>query len=279
MNKIQVEQFNKKLKELGEFTKGKQKYSESEIIDWIAECTRVFYEIGVDAVIVRHFLEYFSFGIAETEDEDNYSVMTKPEFYKVKTIGPFHEKSDRVHTYSSRRSATGHYLLVGSFYYAKIAFSSAQNILKGGVEEKRIVPMWLIEELSSLAELDHISASLELIEIKYEESDTIGLIGAVNTLLQSVLDLDTDLTKKNKLGGKLRLLIDNEDIRGKFGVSKDLVDGLNCARLIRNEKVVHKDVPLKYDIPFIVAVSFAYLVLFFVECSILNGKIINYDKK
>lgn len=278
MNSIQITQYKEKLFALGEFSKKRSGYTEQEIIDWVSECIGVFYEIGVDAVIIRNFLDYFSFGSVEVADDHMMSPMSEPKYHKTKTIGPFYETTERAYVFS-HRSGTGEYGLVGSFYYAKIAFSSAQNILKHGVEEKRIVPVWLIEQLAPLSELNHISASLELIEIKYEESDTLGLIGVVNTLLQSVLDLDTDLAKKDKLGGKLKLLIDNEKIRGKFGVSKDLVDGLNCARLIRNEKVVHKDVPLKYDIPFMVAVSFAYLVLFFVECSILNGKIINYDKK
>ena len=46
MNNIQIEQFNERLKKLGEFAKRADgRYSESEIIDWVSECVGVFYEI------------------------------------------------------------------------------------------------------------------------------------------------------------------------------------------------------------------------------------------
>src|SRR3990167_5998245 len=137
MNNMQIEQFNERLKKLGEFTKRADgKYSESEIIDWVSECVGVFYEIGVDAIIIRIFLDYFSFGIAEAENHDDYMLTREPEFYKVKRIGPFHEKTHQESGYSRLRVPSGHYELVGSFYYAKIAFSSARNTLKNRSEER-----------------------------------------------------------------------------------------------------------------------------------------------
>ena len=170
MNNIQIEQFEDRLKELGKFAKRADgRYSEPEIIDWVSECVGVFYEIGVDAVIVRIFLDYFSFGIVEVEDYDDYYMVTrKPELYKVKTIGPFHEKTHQQSGFSRRRVPSGYYELVGSFYYAKIAFSSARNTLKNKVEERRIVPFWLIEQTSADDSIKHLSSSLELIENKYE---------------------------------------------------------------------------------------------------------------
>ena len=72
-------------------------------------------------------------------------------------------------------------------------------------------------------------------------------------------------------------MIENEPKRQSFGVSRDLVAGLNSGRILRNEKVIHKEAPLKYELPFLVATTFAYLILFFVECAILNGKVIYYE--
>jgi hypothetical protein len=279
MNNIQVEQFNKKLKDLGAFTKDKKKYSELEIIDWVAECIGVFYEIGVDTVVVRHFLDYFSFGTAELTENPVYVMARTTDVYKTKCIGPFYEATHQESGSSSKRVSSGHYTLEGSFYYARIAFASARKILENKNQERKIVPIWLIDRTREYDELRHITSSLELIEEKYEKFDANGLATEATTLLQSVLDLNKDNTSKDKLGSKLNSLVEDEKKREDFGVSKDLVIGLNCARLIRNEKVVHKDVPLKYEIPFMVTVSFAYLVLFFVECAILKGKIINYDKK
>ncbi|KKS44047.1 MAG: hypothetical protein UV05_C0013G0004 [candidate division CPR1 bacterium GW2011_GWA2_42_17] len=279
MNNIQIEQFEDRLKELGKFAKRADgRYSEPEIIDWVSECVGVFYEIGVDAVIVRIFLDYFSFGIVEVEDYDDYYMVTrKPELYKVKTIGPFHEKTHQQSGFSRRRVPSGYYELVGSFYYAKIAFSSARNTLKNKVEERRIVPFWLIEQTSADDSIKHLSSSLELIENKYENKDTYGLVAESITLLDSVLNLDADLKTKDSIGGKLNSLIENEPKRQSFGVSRDLVAGLNSGRILRNEKVIHKEAPLKYEVPFLIATSFAYLILFFVECAVLNGKIIHYE--
>jgi len=275
MNNIQVEQFKKKLAELEKFGDDLyRKYDESEIVGWIAECVRVFYEIGVDAVIIRHFLEYFSFEVSEVEDphQIRFSGMDK-KYHKVNAIGPFHEQ---VGTYGW----TDGYVLSRGFGYTKIAFSVARNILKNKIEEKRIVPPWLAVEMSKKSEqMGHISSSLENMEARYKKLDAEGLVSEAITLLHSVLNFDVDLAQKSKLGSKLNFLIENKDKLKDFGVSKDLVQALNCARVIRNEKVEHKDIPLKYEIPFMIATSFAYLVIFFVECAILHGKVISYNEK
>jgi len=172
------------------------------------------------------------------------------------------------------RSRTGNYVLAGSFYYAKVAFSAARNTMKNKVEEKRIVPFWLVEQISQVENLKHIASSLELIETKYKQGDTQGLVTETITLLESVLNLDQELKKKKKLGSKISALIDNSTKREEFGVSEDLVKGINFGRILRNEKMTHKKASLKYEFPFMVATSFAYLVLFFVECAILNGKVV-----
>lgn len=275
MNNLQIEQFNKRLSELGKFTQGHEvRYKESEIIDWIADCVNIFYEIGIDSVIIRNFLDHFR---SKTDKIEFRDIMGKKESETVKTIGPFREEVSEGMS-GFRRYRSGYYILAGSFYYAKIAFSAARNALKNKIEEKRIVPLWLISSIGAQERLRHIASSLELIESKYEQKDAFSLVTESITLLDSVLNLDTDLRTKDSIGGKLNSLIENEAKRQTFGVSKDLVVGLNCGRILRNEKVIHKDKPLKYDIPFLIATSFAYLVLFFVECAILNGKVVTYEE-
>jgi hypothetical protein len=113
-------------------------------------------------------------------------------------------------------------------------------------------------------------SSLELVQHKYENIDSEGLITESITLLNSALDWDAELKEKDKLGAKLSILIQNSTKRESFGVSEDLVKALNSARIIRNEKIVHKNNPLKYELPFLIATTFAYLVIFFVECTALN---------
>ncbi len=271
MNNIQIKQFNDRLNKLYKFVElQKTKYSEKEIIGWIAECTDIFYEIGVDSAIISHFLDYFNPKTIKVEIDRNTNYLNRDDFYMVGIIGPF--KEEVVSDYK-----TGNYILIGNFYYVEIAFSSARNMLKNKIEEERIVPFWLLEQISKCDGIRHLATSLELIENKYEKQDGYGLITESITLLDSILNLDYELKSKNKLGRKLNSLIENEDKRKGFGVSKDIIIGLNCERILRNEKVVHKNVPLKYEVPFMIATSFAYLVIFFVELSILHGKIISYE--
>ncbi len=268
MNDIQLEQYKQKLDVLEKFTKEHSsfEYEESEIIDWIASCVNLFYEIGVDQTIIRDFLDHFRSGV-ETVDVNTF--MGGKERVNLSTIGPFRqEKPPHYSIFTS-----GKYILAGSFYYSTIAFSVARNTLKNQLSEKRIVPFWLIEQFRANEKLHYLGSSLELLENKYEAKDTDGLASEALTLLGSVLDLVSELPKRDKIGSKLNTLIDNDALREKFGVSSDLVKGLNAGRILRNEKISHKQVNMKYNFPFLVATSFAYLVIFFVECTISNGKI------
>lgn len=274
MNNIQINHLNDRLNSLGKFTQNRSSYKESAIIDWIADCVNLFYEIGVDSVIIRNFLDHFRSRTEEIEIEVWHGGKVK-EKQMVNAIGPFREEIMGGLT----PFRTGNYVLAGSFYYAKVAFSAATNTLKNKVEEKRIVPFWMVEQISQAENLTHIASSLELIETKYEQGNTDGLVSETITLLESILNLDSELEKKGKLGSKLNTLIDNPTERQKFGVSEDLVRGINCGRILRNEKMTHKKASLKYEFPFLIASSFSYLVLFFVECAILNGKVISFDKK
>lgn len=201
------------------------------------------------------------------EVEDFFGKKTR---HQVRAIGPFQEEISA--GYGNFR--TGHYMLEGSFYYAKVPFSAARNTLKKRIDEKRIVPNWLIDEIQNFDQLRHVASSMELIESKYEQRDAHGLISESNTLLASVLNLDPELSSMKSIGGQLNALIDSEAKREDFGVSQDLLRGLNSGRLIRNGKVAHKNLSIKYELPFLVAVSFAYLVIFFVESAILRGKLI-----
>ncbi len=262
-----------KIKKLEAFTQaGLTTFTESEIIDWISECVNVFYEVGVDSIMIRSFLDHFS---SKTEKRKFRQMMGEDVEEIVNTIGPFHEEIEKgIFSYK-----TGRYILSGSFYYSKVAFSSAKNALKNKIEEKRLVPLWLIKQISEIESIKHIASSLELIQAKYESSDAHGLVTESVTLLDNVLNLDPELKTKNALGGKLSTLIDDKTKLARYGVSKDLVIGLNCGRLLRNAKIIHKQKPIKYEFPLLIATNFAYLVLFFTECAILNEKIVTYSNE
>lgn len=281
MNELQIKKYRNKLNRLGKFVSNHNgPFKESEIIDWISESVNVFYEIGVDSVIIKHFLDYYNTRTVEVIVEPNFSFPgAKEKIERITAIGPFHEEIPSLY-FGHKPYKTGNYVLSGSFYYAKVAFSSARRVLENNIEEKRIVPLWLIEQISENDKISHLASSLELIENKFEQKDVDGLITESVTLLDSILNLDPVLKLKRNIGSKLSSLIDDNKQENIFGVDGDFLRGLNCGRIIRNKKVIHKNIPLKYNLPFLVATSFAYLVIFFTECAILNGKVIkNKDKK
>lgn len=280
MNDLQIKKYKNKLNKLGKFVSDHTgPFKESEIIDWISECVNVFYEIGVDSVIIKHFLDHYSTRTIEVVIEPHITFPgTKDKIERITAIGPFHEEMPSLYL-GDKAYKTGNYVLSGSFYYAKVAFSSAKRVLESKIEEKRIVPSWLVEQISENDKIKHLASSLELIETKYEQIDTDSLITESVTLLDSILNLDPVLKQKRNIGCKLSSLIDDKKQENIFGVDGDLLRGLNCGRIIRNKKVIHKNMPMKYNLPFLVATSFAYLVIFFTECAILNGKVVKIEDK
>jgi hypothetical protein len=281
MNKIQIKKLNDNLNKLENFINDKpefkpgvlvekirkiagikiedKRFEESEIYDWIAECSSLFSEVEVNQAVINNFLKFFEFSTKEEEDG------------LVKRIGPF--------VTVGRRSKIYGLSSIFDFKYSKIAFRCARVNLDKLIEEERIVPIWLLDGLSSNNYTKNLYSSLELVENCYQKRDKNGMIMNTNNLLDSVLNLDEDLKNsgKNSLCKKFDLLLKDGNKLSKLGVSKDIVSALNSFRLIRNKKVVHADSPLRHDIPFLVAVSFAYLTIFFLESFILNSEIFEKD--
>lgn len=255
MNKIEIEQLEKEINYLDNFFEKEKIFHENKIIEWIAHCVALFSKIKVNNEIISNFLKFFG-GFRTKRNETNFGMNSI-----IYEFGPF-----------SKSQMTDYYELTGSLYYKKIAFTSARAILKSKQEEEKLVPSWLIKNLSD-KKYSNLISSLELIEKSYQDKNADGLVKNSLTLLDSVLNFDSKLKKKEPKG-KLNCLIDNENERKKFGVSKDFVTALNNNRVIRNEEVIHKDLPLKYNIPFLVSLSFAHLVLLFLEITITTGKII-----
>ena len=160
--------------------------------------------------------------------------------------------------------------------YIKIAFKTAHTILEEEIEEERIVPKWLINELENNGNHKNIISSLELIQTKYENKDPIDLVKNVITLLENILDLEPSLkNSKKKIDGKLNTLLDqnNNKLLDKFGADSDMIRALLNGKVIRNLHT-HKDKKISYDTPFLIACSFAYLVVIFLEITISTGELI-----
>ncbi len=263
MIKEEVEQYKSKIDKLGEFPT-ENFYNERDIIDWIANCVIIFTEVGVNNVILSNFLNYFSIRVEKVRMKVMDFMTEKTEFLDVRTIGSFKEEVEE--DGFGRKTITGRFIPRQGFYYGKIAFSAARAVLAKKLDEHRLVPRSLVDSLAEKENYNNLISSLESMQASYEDKDADKLATSCVSLLDSILNLDIELAKISKLGGKLRILSDNQLMLNKFGVSKDLVNALNGSRVIRNEKIIHKkNIPIKYDIPFLMVLSFAYLVLFFFE--------------
>lgn len=280
MKKEQAEQYLLKLDKLRNFFDGRDGFSQNEIIDWIADCTAIFTDIGVSESVISKFLEFFSIKNKKIEFENNDYVVygtgrERKEHLTIQTIGCFEQEINDSRAFG-HLSATERYVMKDGLYYAKVAYSTANSILKRKTDEERLVPSWLINIFTDKEQYASLHSYLELIESNYQDQDAHGIITNSMSLLDSVLQTDPDLKAKKDLGGRLHCLIDNQQCREKFGISRDLVIGLNNARIIRNEKNIHQNnLPIQYNIPFQIAVTFAYLTIYFLEVVMAGGKVVN----
>lgn len=257
---VKIEQLQNRLERLEKFIISKEYFQKKELISWISSCVSLFTELGVSNEIISKFMETFEF-------DDSVTNWNK--------IGPF--------LYSIKGENSGFRYFRGSSYksiienyYVNIAFTTSKVILKHERDEERLVPKFLISAISENGKYSNILSSLELLERFYQEKNEDGLLKESITLLSSILSIVPKLKDKKDLGPMLMCLVEkeNEDIRKKFGVDPDFIRALNNSRLIRNSKSVHKELPIRYDIPYLVSLSCAYLVILFLEITMSTGDVI-----
>lgn len=254
MNKLRLEHLYSRINELSQFMDKKR--TQAEIISWVAECVSLFTEIGVNDSIISNFINFFH---PRKEDSSGLPMGLGVDHY----MGTF------------KLSSGGLYVSEAGSYLAEIGFISARSVLERLSDEERLVPSWLFMYFKENTKYSHISSSLELIEDAYQARNCDSIIKNSRTLLSSILNLEPKLGGRD-LGPQLNSIIDGKGgvLLSRFGVSKDMIIGLNFSRLIRNTKVDHKDLPMQYNIPFAVAVSNASLVITFLEITMAAGNII-----
>jgi hypothetical protein len=269
MENLKIKQLQNKLEEQWFFfdkDKIKNGYSEEAILNWITDTVVLLNEIGVNELIIKNLMEKFEINYFQKKI-NLYGYDT--DIIECRKFGPF--VSEKCAGIWGKYK----YFDSGKIFYINIAYRSARTILKRGLEEERIIPRWLINELESKGKYKNIVSSLELIETKYENKDPIDLTKNVIILLENIIDLEPLLKDSGKqIGGKLNTLVENKDILNKFGANDDIVRALSNSRVIRNV-YTHKEAEIKYDIPFLVACSFAYLAIIFLEITISTGELIN----
>lgn len=233
-------------------------FTESEILEWVAESVVIFTELNVNDVVVENFLDFFKLKIEYKENETE------------KRIGPF----------VTVGSMSKEYWLsnIIDFNHAKIAFGCARKNIEKIENENRLVPKYLSNSFKNDENYKQIGFILESLEDSYVNADVDDIISKSFNLVEEILNIDEDF-KNSKIGvkDKLDILIKNPSKREKFGIDNQVIDALNNFRVIRNKKVVHNNMPIKSNIPMISAISIASLSILFLEVVFANNKIIKND--
>jgi len=162
----------------------------------------------------------------------------------------------------------------GRLIKIKVAFYNADFVISSKQNEEKLIPNYL-EKIELENKYPQIFSSLTVIEKSYEKKLSEDLCLHSITLLDSILNLESSLFDLKKISKKINKLQSSPEILKKFGVDKEFISALDNSRIIRNIKVAHKDLPLKFNIPFMVSTSFAYLVITFLEITICTGELIN----
>lgn len=212
-------------------------WTEDELMNWYIECLGLFEAIGLKENITDKFSMFFNtFLLQEGGESSLFNIVDHPRKYKTKT-------------------ASIHLLTI------KITFSIAKKKLELTQEYEKIIPTFIIKFFETNQSYGHISTALASIDKSISEKNIESMMTSSNTLLDSILDYVADL-KGKKLGKKLRLLIQNNaDLCRKLGLEPEIIYALNNSRVIRNIELIHPRENIKQSVPYICAITYAYLVI------------------
>lgn len=269
---IKQQELKKELVTLKEELNSRVDWSKEGLIRWVGRCVHTFSDLGVDTMIITSFIQSFE---PKTEVRPGPYISVDKE--KRLVMGPFVTGWTSDSLFGSVGSPffnldKDHFIPSQDYYYAHVAFASAEAMLHKQTSAQKLCPEHLKKHFSGSGNTSVLSA-LEALDSCSESGDTDGLVKNSITLLDVVLMLDPELSRKKDLSARLNSLLGDKTISQRFGVSAEIVKALNSARIIRNYKSVHKKLPLEYDVPHIVALSFGYLVLFFIEVTVATGEV------
>jgi hypothetical protein len=262
---MKVEEVKKQYKLLHQFYLTNP-HSGSEVIKWVSSCVAFFSSIGVNGSIISGFMRTFE---PKTGSENPLS----------STIGPFVSSSgmDRYSLKGTNKYSISSSFETGNIYtrtvYIDIAFQTAKNILGSLEESERLIPNSLINSLKSNLQYSQISSSLELMEVNFENKDSIGLATNAISLLSSIFNLEMALAGK-PLSNQIRQVKSTKELLIKFGVRPEVLIALDNSRILRNYLSSHKNLPIEYNVPFAVSLGTAYLVIMFLQITMATGVLI-----
>ncbi len=253
MTQTKIAELQEELKNIKSYFIADGRYSLDGLVKWSAKTAAFFETVGVPQNVIDHFLIIFNIN-----------------YLKEKEISPLErDPRDGAFVYFKKFSEDRLMPLWIAIEYAEIKIKYMQF-------EESLVPRWLLSTLSNKKGVEHISSALQALDQAFENRSAKDILNHSNSLLESILNLDSRLTTKD-LGPKLQTLSEDRDgkIRYKFGgLSCDFFRGINASRLIRNERVVHSNIGMNHNIPFIVGASSAYLVVTLLEATLSAGKLV-----
>lgn len=257
------EELRKQLEELRLFLEPDIKRSANEIVNWVSKCVAFFAAIEMNESIIQGFMRAFE--TKEMATSDGVLISSN--------LGPFQATHD---PHFSPRVFTSIYdkeYAHDEILYIRIAFQTARNIIEKSEDAERLIPKSLVNFFTERTQYSHISSSLELLEQNFENKDSSGMIANSMTLLGSILDLDQTL-KGKELSLQLKNIRANKELMEKFGLRAEIQSALDNSRILRNNLASHKSLAIEYNIPYAVALSAAYLVIFVLKIVMAEGELI-----
>jgi len=259
MTKLQIQRYKEQLENIDNYLinylKTEPFPDRKEIMMWSANLGMLFKDIGLPDFIIKDFLAVFDV----RNDQKN--------------IVHYKERM----TQAIRNGKTEGLLSNHIFVPIEIAKCTALVRLEQLEGDHKLVPKWLIEEVGRIPSLNHIYSLLKALQTSFDDKSPEGLCSNANSLLSAILNLHPDLASK-EIGTQLQILIDEKN-DGKLklsfgGLSKDFFRGLNNSRLIRNVRTTHSTKSMKHNIPLLVGMASAYLVITLLETTLANGNLI-----
>jgi hypothetical protein len=221
--------------------------SKEKVIEWASDCIAVFTALGVEPAIIEGFMKFFE---NWAHDYINDLILRQ----QVEYWSNPSRMADRIK----------------GFFYPNVAFKAARTVLDSLSEQERLVPQVMVDFFRQKEDCGHIASSLETIESTFQSKDPESLLSASVSLLQCILDSELALSEERNLKAKLQKLIQNPEVRDKFGVDIELLGLLDTARWLRNKTAEHKE---EYSLKpsFIGALGYSTLVLNFLSASMSKG--------
>jgi len=228
-----------KCEELQNLFESKDLWTDDDLSNFEMECIFLFDELKLPIDITRGFTTLFNPFLLE--DKQQVGLFRKSTI--MGNLGKYEKNKSSIHEKTVYK-----------------VFDAVYKKLEIMEDELSLVPKVLLNEIKRLKELDKIHSILNGIENCHQNRIQNELLVSANALLNEILDFIPECKAKRELSQKLSWLQSNHSDAEKFGFSKEMIIAFNNSRIIRNDDYIHLKSGAS-TIPYITAISYAYLVI------------------